>query len=181
MKLVENIKKDEELANQILELDESEHSEVKLQQLLNIESMADNIDRYVFVIKSVESKIDFLKDQKKQLDSFIKSLENKQEKFKQYITMHLVVNDIQEAIGLTKKIQLQTRESFQFDESLIDRKYFTEKKEMVLDKEKILMDLTKNVKVAGVTPKETAFIKTYNNSTNKVGLLIKKEVKNEIK
>lgn len=181
MKLVENIKKDEELANQILELDESEHSDVKMQQLLNIESMADNIDRYVFVMKSVEAKIDFLKDQKKQLDAFIKSLESKQEKFRQYITMHLLVNDIQEAIGLTKKISLQSRSSIQFDEDVIDRKYFTEKKEMVLDKEKILMDMAKDVKVLGVTETTKPFIKTFNNSTNKVGVLIKKEVKNEIK
>ena len=184
MKLIDSIKKDEELANQILELDESEHLDVEIQRLLNLETLATQVDSYAFVLQAVDSKIEFLKDQKKQLDQFIKSLENKQSRFKDVLAMHFQLNDVEQAIGNQKKISLQSRESNQFDESAIDKKFFKKVTETVLDKEKLiaaLASLKDGESISGVTKKTSWFIKTYNNSTNKNGVLIKKvqEIKKE--
>lgn len=172
--LIELFNKEQELAQQLLELDESEHEKINIEKALNLKDMANSVDRYAWFFQLSDNKIEFLKACQDTFKKQIKSLELKQQYVKELIKNEMINNDYESVIGITKKINLQlSKLSMELDESKIPASYFKEVIVKELDRDKVMSELIRGDKVEGASLKQTSFIKVYNNSSNQTAQLIK--------
>lgn len=172
--LIELFNKEQELAQQLLELDESDHQSVLVEKALNLKDMANSVDRYAWFFQLSDNKIDFIKSCIKDFQAQIKTIESRQSFVRDLIKNEMINNEYISIVGITKKINLQSSKlTMKLDESKIPASYYSEVVTLELNRDKLLSDLMRGTKVDGAELTQNKHIRIYNNSSTKTAKLIK--------